>query len=642
MGFFGVIGSDEVMVAPPSHFARLGLVDDFTSGLVVGDGVRDWSIAVSDSVYFPYDSDRSLIAVGRLQGHYKRLWPFRSVLEGRATFGGATYREEGRPWFEWHQIPKDVGSSNLTLALAEVATHNHFVLDDAGLTFKQTAPVVKLRAGAVEDDALHLLAVLNSSVACFWLKQMCHNKGSAVDDEGARQSVVPWDDFYQFNSRKLAHFPVVTSSVRGRLIRYSRTLRDLAQERLSCDPKSVLADGIVDRPGLDAARARQARLCQRSVTMQEELDWLTYAEYGLISEAEALTLTSAAPEPLALGERAFEIVLARKVRSGDAEVVWFDRHRSSPITELPRHWSDAYRRVVEARIGVIESRPDIALLEGPEFKRRWMEDPWERRESESLRIQILDVVDGPDTWFVMRDGFKQPQPLTISQLSDRFSPDSDVHRLAMLYADDHLGRRDMTLAQVFEEVVGDAHIPYLAAMRYQEPGLAKREEWERMWAEQRAEDSGGRLTTLSPPEYKRADFRKNSYWSHRGKLDVPKERFISYPEASPDADPTLLLGWAGWDHKDQAQALVNLVNDRAAQAGWPTERVVPLLAGLAEVMPWVHQWHGEYDPEWDGNPAEEYQTFLDQQRAERQLTEQMLRDWRPAAPTRGRRPRSTS
>jgi uncharacterized protein DUF7008 len=46
------------------------------------------------------------------------------------------------------------------------------------------------------------------------------------------------------------------------------------------------------------------------------------------------------------------------------------------------------------------------------------------------------------------------------------------------------------------------------------------------------------------------DFLKSSYWRHRGKLDVPKERFVSYPGAGRDGDPSLLIGWAGWDHRE--------------------------------------------------------------------------------------------
>ena len=59
-----------------------------------------------------------------------------------------------------------------------MATHNHFVLDRGGKVFKQTAPVIKLPEGATEDDHLALLGVLNSSTACFWLKQVSHDKGN--------------------------------------------------------------------------------------------------------------------------------------------------------------------------------------------------------------------------------------------------------------------------------------------------------------------------------------------------------------------------------------------------------------------------------------------------------------------------------
>ena len=60
----------------------------------------------------------------------------------------------------------------LSIAFAFVATHNHFVLDRGGKVFKQTAPIIKLPADATEDDHLALLGLLNSSTACFWMKQV--------------------------------------------------------------------------------------------------------------------------------------------------------------------------------------------------------------------------------------------------------------------------------------------------------------------------------------------------------------------------------------------------------------------------------------------------------------------------------------
>ena len=67
----------------------------------------------------------------------------------------------------------------LSIAFAFVATHNHFVLDRGGKVFNRSAPVIKLPDRATEDDHLALLGLLNSSTACFWMKQVLHSKGSS-------------------------------------------------------------------------------------------------------------------------------------------------------------------------------------------------------------------------------------------------------------------------------------------------------------------------------------------------------------------------------------------------------------------------------------------------------------------------------
>jgi len=57
----------------------------------------------------------------------------------------------------------------------------------------------------------------------------------------------------------------------------------------------------------------------------------------------------------------------------------------------------------------------------------------------------------------------------------------------------------------------------------------------------------------------------------RCKLDVPKERFISYPGCESDEDHKPVYGWAGWDHLQQAQALAGLYEQRKSE-GWEKER----------------------------------------------------------------------
>jgi hypothetical protein len=369
------------------------------------------------------------------------------------------------------------------------------------------------------------------------------------------------------------------------------------------------------------------------IALQEELDWAVYGAYFLLESDDSVCTLPAdvanVPE-VSLGERAFEIVLARKVAAGEVETAWFERHGSNPITEIPTRWPDWYRDIVQARIDIIENHKGIALIERPEYKRRWAGDPWEKKEKGALQAWMLDRAEEPSLWFGLRDGIKQPRTLTVSQLADVLRDDADFNSVAQLYAADHMGKPDLPLADVLAEVVDAEHVPYLAALRYKDSGLRNREQWEQVWELQREEDrTGSRLDIPVPPKYKAADFLKQSYWSNRGKLDVPKERFISYLGASPEADPTVLLGWAGWDHKDQAQALFNLVDDRTKQAGWDTDRIKPLLAGLLEVMPWVRQWHGEYDEEWEGVPADEYQAYFEELCAKHQVSEADLRAWRP-------------
>src|SRR5262249_2472085 len=144
-------------------------------------------------------------------------------------------------------------------------------------------------------------------------------------------------------------------------------------------------------------------------------------------------------------------------------------------------------------------------------------------------------------------------------------------------------------------ILADEHVPFLSVLRYKSSGMAKRAGWEHVWDMQRAEDAATgeakkkkiREATPVPEKYVSADFRKKSYWDQRGKLDVPKERFISYPPGRRDADPSELLGWAGWDHREQAHVLATLVTTREQSDGWRADRLAPLLAGLREVMPWV-------------------------------------------------------
>jgi hypothetical protein len=133
-----------------------------------------------------------------------------------------------------------------------------------------------------------------------------------------------------------------------------------------------------------------------------------------------------------------------------------------------------------------------------------------------------------------------------------------------------------------------------------------------------------------PPKYDSKDFRDQVYWRHRGKLDVAKERFISYPGAESDDDPSPLVGWAGWDHLQQATALAALYQKRKDEDGWTQERLTPLLAGLLELVPWLKQWHNEPDAKFGGlRQGDFFETFVQGEARRLGLTADDLRAWRP-------------
>ncbi|MFD3310279.1 BREX-2 system adenine-specific DNA-methyltransferase PglX [Streptomyces sp. NPDC058694] len=644
LGFISITGDDDTFIIPFRVAARhAGMT---SRPLVSGEQVRDHQIKMDNHVIWPYNVSLAPVIYTQEHPAYRRLWVTRTGLRERKRFGIPVGDIEGIKWTEFREFYSRRLMPPTFLAYPFVATHNHFSLVREEMACIRTAPVIKLPKDASEDEHLSLLSVLNSSTACFWLKQVSHDKGSQGVNEGFKSQ--EWERFYEFTGTKLQEFPLPAQLP----LPLSRFLHTLAKELSTHEPSTICAaNAPPTRTRLDTAHGTWTRTRQHMIALQEELDWEVYHSYGLLTDAENARLTTESPTPttipqVKLGERAFEIVLARKQAAGELETAWFERHRSTPVTEIPPHWPDWYQVIVQARIDTISARRDLSLIERPECKRRWATEPWEKREKAALRTWLLDRCEDKSLWFHTLNDFVQPRTLTIAQLADELEklPDAKaILNTARLYAT-HLGKPNLTLTQVLTDVVDAEHVPYLAAYRYKDTGLRKRAQWEDVWEQQREEDrTGERLAIPVPPKYTSADFTKQSYWSNRGKLDVPKERFVSYPDANPDSDPTLLLGWAGWDQRDQASALLNVVSERRKQQDWPAERLVPLLAGIAELMPWLRQWFAEIDEEWgEESAAEEFQSFLDGELASAQLTPAALSCWRPVKKSRGRKATATA
>lgn len=595
IGFASFPGQDDAFFAPRSWFERRRIIEPEPRQLVIGEIVRDWAEHVDSLALVPYDSDQVPVSFDESAAWGRHLWSLRQTLGSTTGFGGETRADSGEPWWTWYRWVPERYRTPLSIAFAFVATHNHFVLDRGGKVFNRSAPVIKLPEGATEDDHLRLLGVLNSSTACFWLKQVSHAKTGADNTSGGgnRWSPEAWYSFYEFTGTKLQEFPLPSAYP----LELSRVLDGLAQRLAAVSPAAVAALAAPTRRRLDVARGEWEAIRGQMISTQEELDWEVYRLYQLLDD----DLVVKDSPHLGFGERAFEIFLARKMAAGEAETQWFAHHGSKPITELPGHWSEEYRALVERRIAVIESDRNIALIERPECKRRWATKGWDAMQTEALRDWLLDRLEAPELWG------GAPTPMSVAQLADRVRHDEDFRSVLDLW----VGSDQHDLTKTLGKLVADEHVPYLPALRYKPAGLRKRAQWERTWALQRREDAGEKLDIRVPPKYTSADFGKPSYWRNRGKLDVPKERFVSYPKAGRDGDPTELLGWAGWDHLAQAQALATVYLDRKNQAAWDRERLLPLLAGLAELEPWLKQWHCEQRPGFPGSPAAFFTGLID-------------------------------
>jgi hypothetical protein len=680
VGVMVVTGEDDIFLRSRLADLRRGATLGAPNRrLVEGDAVRDWSCVSELEAIYEYTADGKHEPQAKLDSYF---WLFRSLMRP-AIYFGRTKEQRGMHWREYGVIVKDKLGTTPSIAFAEVATHNHFVLDRSGKVFKQTAPVIKLPSGSTENEHLGLLGLLNSSVACFWLQQVCHNKGRpGAEVAGADER---YEMRYAINASNVAELPVCADRPLG----LAQQLDWLASELNATLPIALFGrQPLPDREGLNAARERASSLRRQMYALQDELDWQCYRLYGLLPEGStAADFESATPPELNLGERAFEIVLARRIAAGDETTTWFERHGSTPITELPAHWPGDYRAVVERRIALIDSDRNISLIERPEFKRRWNTPAWGDLEKAALRDWLLDRLEQPAFW--PANAGSPPQLTTTNRLADLARADAAFMQVAGLYA----GHADFDPARLVAELVAAEAVPMLPVQRHTEDGLRKRGQWEDTWALQRREDTIDALvaaeeadgwrsefaamarTTFGsdtsdearawidqklaaeikryqderkaaeigpipvPPKYKSSDFLKTDFWRLRGGLDVPKERFVSFPGAERGADGSLPIAWAGWNHLQLATALAGYYVDMKDTEGWEPARLQPLLAGLLELVPWLEQWHNDLDPVFGERMGTYYKGFVTEEARALGFTLDDLRAWKPAvvAAKRGRK-----
>ncbi len=667
---------DDAFQMPANCVRRFRIERALVRNFTVGDAVRDWTFDDLDFAIFPYERAGMPTAS---EAVIRRLWPLRTGLNCRLWFK-KTQLERGFSWFEYGHVSWEKFRTPLSIAFAFVATHNHFVLDRGAKVFNRSAPVINLSATATEDDHLALLGLLNSSTACFWMKQVFFPKGGDhIGQQGARVRKTWWDERYEFAGTGLEPFPLPVE----RPLVLAKALEALSREVSQKLPSAVVAKSAPNSMALDQSRQEAQRLVGQMIALQEELDWQSYCLYELIPPDQANALRCENPPALKLGQRAFEIILARRIEAGDEESAWFVRHGSTPITLIPVEWPEEYKRVVQRRIELIESDRSIGLIERPEYKRRWNIEPWEQQQERALRNWLLDRMESNfdldgrmnDNKTVTPDSLHEPRLISVARVADLATQDEDFMQVAELYA----GRMDFDVANLVGDLVEAESVPCLSVLRYKPIGLDKRAAWERTWDLQRLEDAVDALFEVErlkkiepgkiqetlrprvnalrideqiktlvlreavsaagyvaeakkqkldplrlvadaakrarqcavgaipvPPKYTSADFLSNSIWRMRGKLDMPKERWISFPHCEGE-DGTLVIAWAGYDHLQLARAIAERYEQAKEQEG---RKLVPLLACIGQLIPWLKQWHNEWNPAFGTRMGDYFEGYL--------------------------------
>jgi len=640
IGFIAITGEDSLYLYTDTvQLKRFSL--ELIRPLIMGDKVRDWSIAPPDISIWLYDKDFCLHSVRDLPNIFERLWTYKTVISYRKRFG-IPMVEQGFTWYEWRELYVDKLKTPLSIALAEITSHNHFVMDRGGKLFSRTAPVIKLSPSASEDEHLQLLGVLNSSVSLFWGRQTLFPKGGFAAGK--------WEDRLVWNASNLVNFPVSSQKP----LALPKQLDALGRQLAETLPTELIRKQTPTAPILDSAQKQSMEIREQMIALQEELDWQCYKFYGITNEELWLPDHTNVPR-IKLGERAFEIVMARKMAAGKLETTWFKRHGSTPITEIPSHWPEEYQLLIQKRIDLIGDSRSIRLIEQPEHKRRWVTEPWEAQQERALKEWLLNriefVLSGRDLMAEddPREATRPPQLISCAELADKLRDDKDFMQVADLYQN----HTEFNLTELVTELATPESVPFLPFLRFKPAGLRKHAEWKKVWDMQREEDATDARTELPeddpqyltqeqaaeikakeigeipvPPKYKSADFLNKHYWRLRGKLDVPKERFVSYPLCERGIDPTPVITWAGWNHLQQAMALAEYYANRQDE-GWSENRRMPMLAGLSELIPWLRQWHNEIDPTYGERMGDYFAAFISEEIRSIGKDLKDLENWKP-------------
>lgn len=373
-----VSGMDPVFLHSPDSIRRLKSAE-ITTTFATGEHLRNWSVITDMCSLLPYDEHGAVIAPERL--HPNVLTYFQRVRKSLAEREGMQFRAgvaRGDPWYRYeyydHARASHVGRCNW----AFIATHVSAAALYGPLTTNRHINNLVTDPHAASSSLA--LALLNSSAALFWLKQVCFCKRYSENAET--------DDYYEFAGGKVEQLPVPDvllkdSVIRRRASAFAERCAALGAEVPGFHPRKLFerpGEAYTDwyrgirgyqlphpnlkrdwtsadqlqvawRDALDAMSVRRREM----VALQEEQDWLVYAAYGLLPEDDPAVNVAGPDDLLPIDE------LDRPYRLTQHE------------RDIPPGWPAAQRALWQDRVVTIETNARVAQIEQPAYKRRWEE-----------------------------------------------------------------------------------------------------------------------------------------------------------------------------------------------------------------------------------------------------------------------------
>lgn len=575
---------------------RLQLSSSLYRPLVQGDAVRDFSHWEDDLVLLcPYEGeDEHVVELNGHPGLARYVWYHRFWLARRFVSGGTTLSDAGREFFEIPQFPRKKHKSNLALTWAFLATHNHFTRVNARCVFNRRAPILKCK----HEESLEpvaLAAVLNSSMFAVWARARCQGRGQTREQ---------WADRIEIDANAVGSMPISHDiGSDEQLCELGEQLLRCAEARDTLQPSKLVRTYTSESSAalgvlLQNAHCRYLAESRRLVALQEEVDWLLYERYGFLEVGSDAAAEGRSVEETLPGHRPFAISLARQNSEGEntTRTEWFSLHQHEETPDIPEHYSDSTRSRIQARLDVIAENKEIRLIEQPQFKRRWQLVDWDKEVKAACESWLLDRLEDlfapPEDDAAAAPPLADPRPYTLEEIVTRFRDDPRVRCVA----DSYTGEAHTDLSLLVERLLNEQGIPDHPFRIFTAEGLRKYRQWQDIWALQDREDAGEKLRKPipNPPEFGKGDFQNEKYLSIRGKLNVPRERFIVFAEFLPPR-----YGWNGWRDMDRALAQVEVYTaaeqDPLVPLPTPTTedpRRCGATLGLWESLPDVRRWVG--------------------------------------------------